>query len=52
MQYPKLNAYYDDALSDFSVDDITHALHYLLKLLDNMKRIDETTRGKNGIEDD
>ena len=49
---PKINAYYNDALSDFSVDDITHALHYLLKLLDNMKRIDETTRGKNGIEND
>ena len=49
---PKINAYYGDALSDFSVDDVTHALHYLLKLLDNMKRIDETMRGKNGLEDD
>jgi len=42
---PKINAYYDDVLTDFSVDDVTHALHYLLKLLDNMKRIDEASRG-------
>ena len=47
---PKINAYYNDVLSNFSVDDVTHALHYLLKLLDNMKRIDEATRGRNGIE--
>jgi hypothetical protein len=23
------------------VEDVTHTLHYLLKLLDNMKRLDE-----------
>jgi DNA-binding MarR family transcriptional regulator len=49
---PKINAYYDDVLTDFSVDDVTHALHYLLKLLDNMKRIDDATRGSNEVEDD
>jgi len=49
---PKINAYYDDALTDFSLDDVTHALHYLLKLLDNMKRIDESTRSVSDAEDD
>ncbi|RQH04485.1 MarR family transcriptional regulator [Paraburkholderia dinghuensis] len=49
---PKINAYYDDVLTDFSIDDVTHALHYLLKLLDNMKRIDEATRTRNEEEDD
>jgi DNA-binding MarR family transcriptional regulator len=41
---PKINAYYEDVLTDFSVNDVTHALHYLLKLLDNMKRIDDAAR--------
>ena len=49
---PKINVYYNDVLSNFSVDDVTHALHYLLKLLDNMKRIDKATCGRNGTEDD
>ena len=37
---PKIRAYYEQALADFSVDDTAHALHYLLKILDNMSRID------------
>lgn len=37
---PKIHAYYEQALDGFSVSDITHALHYLLKLLDNMKALD------------
>ncbi len=37
---PKIHDYYDQALADFSIGDITHTLHYLLKLLDNMKRLD------------
>ena len=37
---PKIRAYYEEALADFSVDDTAHALHYLLKILDNMSRID------------
>ncbi|NML31873.1 MarR family winged helix-turn-helix transcriptional regulator [Paraburkholderia antibiotica] len=49
---PKINAYYADVLTDFSVDDITHALHYLLKLLDSMKRIDEASRGGNEAAED
>jgi len=41
---PKIQAYYEEVLGNFSSDDMTHALHYLLKLLDNMKRIDESDR--------
>lgn len=37
---PKIDRYYEQALTDFSIGDITHALHYMLKLLDNMKRLD------------
>ena len=39
---PKIEAYYEQALNEFSVGDITHTLHYLLKLLDNMEKIDQT----------
>lgn len=38
---PKIRAYYDEALSDFSVNDVAHVLHYLLKILENMKRLDQ-----------
>ena len=38
---PKIQRYYEQALSDFSDDDMTHALHYLLKLLSNMQRLDQ-----------
>ncbi|WP_284335933.1 MarR family winged helix-turn-helix transcriptional regulator [Comamonas sp. NoAH] len=37
---PKIHAYYQQALEDFSTDDVAHALHYLLKLLGNMQRLD------------
>ncbi|MFC5522697.1 MarR family winged helix-turn-helix transcriptional regulator [Polaromonas jejuensis] len=37
---PKIHDYYEQALAGFSTNDITHSLHYLLKLLDNMKRLD------------
>lgn len=37
---PKIHAYYLQVLADFSVNDTVHAVHYLLKILDNMKRID------------
>ncbi|WP_119967014.1 MarR family winged helix-turn-helix transcriptional regulator [Simplicispira lacusdiani] len=37
---PKIHGYYEEALDGFSVNDITHTLHYLLKLLDNMQRVD------------
>ncbi len=32
--------YYEQILADFSINDITHTLHYLLKMLENMKRLD------------
>ena len=35
-----IRRYYDQALEDFSVGDMAHLLHYLLKLLDNMQAID------------
>ena len=38
---PKIRAYYEQALNEFSMGDITHALHYMMKLLENMKQIDE-----------
>lgn len=37
---PKIHAYYDEVLRGFSINDRAHALHYLLKILDNMKRVD------------
>ena len=37
---PKIHAYYEQALDAFSMGDITHTLRYLLKLLDNMQRLD------------
>ncbi len=37
---PKIHAYYDQALDGFSINDIVHSLHYLLKMLENMERID------------
>jgi DNA-binding MarR family transcriptional regulator len=37
---PKIHGYYDAILADFSVNDVTHALHYLLKILENMQRLD------------
>jgi len=41
---PKIEAYYARALEGFSVDDMAHAIHYLLKLLDNMERLDAQGR--------
>lgn len=37
---PKIHDYYRQVLDGFSVNDSAHALHYLLKMLENMKRID------------
>jgi len=37
---PKIRSYYAHALGDFSMSDMTHTLHYLLKMLDNMERLD------------
>src|SRR5574340_840057 len=37
---PKIQAYYEQVLADFSVNDVAHALHYLLKMLAAMQRLD------------
>ncbi len=39
---PKIRNYYESVLVDFSTGDLTHTLHYLLKLLDNMEKIDQS----------
>ena len=42
---PKIYGYYGEILGDFSVNDLTHMLHYLLKMLQNMQRLDEAWVG-------
>lgn len=42
---PKIHGYYEQVLEGFSVNDITHTLHYLLKLLDNMQLVDDRQGG-------
>jgi DNA-binding MarR family transcriptional regulator len=37
---PKIRAYYEQILADFSINDAAHTLHYLLKILKNMQRLD------------
>jgi DNA-binding MarR family transcriptional regulator len=51
---PKIRAYYEAALADFSGGDLAHALHYLLKLLGNMERIDaaQAAQGVSRLGDD
>ena len=41
---PKIRSYYEQVLADFSTSDTAHALHYLLKLLENMERVDSKQR--------
>jgi DNA-binding MarR family transcriptional regulator len=42
---PKIHGYYAQVLEGFSVNDITHTLHYLLKILDNMQVVDDRQGG-------
>ncbi len=44
---PKIHGYYEEILKDFSVNDVTHTLHYLLKMLGNMQRLD----AERGVEE-
>jgi DNA-binding MarR family transcriptional regulator len=37
---PKIHDYYDKVLEDFSINDTANALHYMLKILHNMKKLD------------
>jgi DNA-binding MarR family transcriptional regulator len=45
---PKIHAYYAQALDGFSVNDTAHTLHYLLKMLENMQRMDQGTAAEEG----
>jgi DNA-binding MarR family transcriptional regulator len=38
---PKIHTYYAQALEGFSFNDMTHSLHYLLLILDNMRQLDD-----------
>ncbi|MFZ9551910.1 MAG: MarR family transcriptional regulator [Betaproteobacteria bacterium] len=38
---PKIHDYYSQVLEDFSLNDTVHAVHYLLKILHNMQRLDQ-----------
>jgi len=49
---PKIHAYYEQILADFSINDIAHALHYLLKMLENMQRLDVEGQGENSLADE
>lgn len=42
---PKIRDYYEQALEGFSVNDMVHAVHYLLKILENMRRLDTPEEG-------
>jgi DNA-binding MarR family transcriptional regulator len=47
---PQIFEYYEQVLAGFSINDVTHTLHYLLQLLENMQRVDAATRGGNAGE--
>jgi hypothetical protein len=47
---PKIHAYYEEILGDFSVNDATHMLHYLLKMLAGMQRLDQQWLGVEDAE--
>ena len=49
---PKIRVFYEQALEGFSNSDLTHTVHYLLKLLDNMKQIDAEQGHASGDEGD
>ena len=49
---PKIKAYYEQALQDFSMGDMAHTLHYLLKLLDNMEKIDHVVPDAEAVAQD
>lgn len=48
---PKIHAYYEQATTDFSFGDLIHTTHYLMKLLENMQRLDQG-QGEDEPEDD
>ncbi|MEY2960111.1 MAG: hypothetical protein RLZZ01_2679 [Actinomycetota bacterium] len=38
---PKIAAFYADATAGMSIEDMSHALHYLVRLIENMNALDE-----------
>jgi len=46
----KIHGYYEQALQGFSVSDLTHTLHYLLQLLENMQRVDAAQGAVEALE--
>ena len=48
---PKIHAYYEEILGDFSINDVTHMLHYLLKMLENMQRLDSDVASEATVEE-
>ncbi len=48
---PKIYGYYDQALAGFSINDMSHTLHYLLKMLDNMQGLDADVQHKARVAD-
>ena len=48
---PKIHAYYEQILGDFSINDVTHTLHYLLKILENMQRLDSDAPNEAPVEE-
>ena len=43
----KIHAYYEAVLGDFSVTDMTHTLHYLIRMLESMDRVDSQQLGSS-----
>lgn len=42
---PLIHDYYAQATAGLSIDDMAHALHYLIRLIDNMTALDDMTAG-------
>ncbi len=45
---PKIHRYYEQALSGFSVNDLAHTLHYLMKMIENMREVDALQTRERG----
>lgn len=40
---PRIERFYADATAGMSLEDVSHALHYLVRLIDNMSSLDDRT---------
>ncbi len=40
---PRIERFYADATIGMSIEDLSHTLHYLVRLLDNMSQLDDDT---------